>query len=163
GQLAALTGLGALRHLDLDLVGVDQVLAGHAEASRGDLFDGAAPRVAVGVAAIARRILAALAGVRLRAETVHRDGQRGVRLLADRAVGHRAGREALDDALDRLDLLDRQRRGRRPQLEQAAQRRQASRLIVDRAGVVLEDRVLAAARRVLQLEHRLRREEVVLG
>ena len=48
GQLPALAGLGALRHLDLQLVGVDQVLAGHAEAARGHLLDRAAPRVAVG-------------------------------------------------------------------------------------------------------------------
>ena len=41
GQLAALAGLGALGHLDLDVVGVDQVLAGHAEAAGGDLLDGA--------------------------------------------------------------------------------------------------------------------------
>ena len=51
GQLAAFAGLGALRHLDLQLVGVDEVLAGHAEARRRDLLDGAAARVAVGVAA----------------------------------------------------------------------------------------------------------------
>ena len=51
GQLAALAGLGALRHLDLQLVGVDQVLAGHAEAARGDLLDrrcGASRRSAAG-------------------------------------------------------------------------------------------------------------------
>ena len=31
GQLTALAGLGALRHLDLQFVGVDQILAGHTE------------------------------------------------------------------------------------------------------------------------------------
>ena len=54
GQLAALAGLGALRHLDLQIGGVDQVLAGHAEAARGHLLDRAAPPVAVRVAAVAR-------------------------------------------------------------------------------------------------------------
>ena len=52
GQLAALAGLGPLGHLDLDVVGVDQVLARHAEAARGDLLDRAAragPRSASGV------------------------------------------------------------------------------------------------------------------
>ena len=34
GKLAALAGLGALRHLDLQLVGVDQVVGGDAEARR---------------------------------------------------------------------------------------------------------------------------------
>jgi hypothetical protein len=42
GQLAALAGLGALRHLDLQLVGVDQVIGGDAEAAAGHLLDGAA-------------------------------------------------------------------------------------------------------------------------
>ena len=39
GQLAALARLGALGHLDLQLVGVDQVVDRHAEAAGGDLLD----------------------------------------------------------------------------------------------------------------------------
>ena len=39
GQLAAFAGLGALRHLDLHHVGVDEILRGDAEAARGDLLD----------------------------------------------------------------------------------------------------------------------------
>ena len=109
GQLAALAGLGALRHLDLQLVAVDQVVAGDAEAARGHLLDGAAPQVAVGVRREAHRILAALAGVRLAADAVHGDGQVLVRLAADRAERHGAGLEALDDLARRLDLLDRDR------------------------------------------------------
>ena len=42
GELAALARLGPLRHLDLQLVGVDQVLARHAEPARGHLLDRAA-------------------------------------------------------------------------------------------------------------------------
>jgi hypothetical protein len=64
GQLAALAGLGALRHLDLQLVGVHQVVRRHAEAARGHLLDRAAAPVAVGIAACeARLVFAALAGV----------------------------------------------------------------------------------------------------
>ena len=55
GQLAALAGLRALRHLDLELVGVRQVVDVHAEAARGDLLDRRAARVAVRVAHVARR------------------------------------------------------------------------------------------------------------
>ena len=47
GQLAAFARLGALRHLDLQIVGVDEVLAGDAEPRRRHLLDRAAPRVAV--------------------------------------------------------------------------------------------------------------------
>ena len=38
-KLAAFAGLGALRHLDLQLVRVDEILARHAEAAGGDLLD----------------------------------------------------------------------------------------------------------------------------
>src|SRR3546814_2531847 len=50
-KLSALAGLGALRHLDLDLAALVQVLGGHAEASRGDLLD----RGVLVVAVLARR------------------------------------------------------------------------------------------------------------
>src|SRR3978361_926149 len=49
GQLATLTGLGPLRHLDLDVIGVDQVLAGDAEPAAGHLLDRRPAQVAVGV------------------------------------------------------------------------------------------------------------------
>src|SRR6185436_20361838 len=111
GQLAAFARLRALRHLDLQVLGVDEIFAGDAEARRGHLLDRALSRVAVRVELVARRILAAFAGVRLGAEAVHGDGEGLVRLLADRAVGHGAGGEALDDRLDRLDLVDRHRGG----------------------------------------------------
>ncbi len=124
GQLPALARLGALRHLDLQIVGVDEVLAGDAESSGRDLLDRAPSRVAVGVGHVARRILAAFAGVGLRAHPVHRDRQRLVRLLADRSVRHRAGREARQDRFDRLDFV--QRHGRAGRL-QAGTGRAASR------------------------------------
>ena len=45
-QLAPLPGLRALRHLDLQLVGVREVDGGHAEAAGGDLLDRGAGLVA---------------------------------------------------------------------------------------------------------------------
>src|SRR5947207_882609 len=99
-------GLRALRHLDLQLVAVDEVVAGHAEAARGHLLDGAAAEVAVGVRPVAHRVLAALAGVRLAADPVHGDGEVLVRLAADRAERHGARLEALHDLGGGLDLVD---------------------------------------------------------
>ena len=89
---------------------VDEIFGGHAEARRGDLLDGAAAKVAVGVALEAVGVFAAFAGVALAADAVHGDGQVLVRFLADRAEAHRAGDEALDDLLGRLDFFDRNRR-----------------------------------------------------
>src|SRR5690606_1027795 len=91
GELAALAGLGALRDLDLQLLGVVQVLDRHAEAARGDLLDRAGLAVAAVVRDVARAVLAALAAVAACAEAVHRHRERLVRLLADRAEAHRAG------------------------------------------------------------------------
>ena len=106
GEFAAFAGLGALRDLDLDFVGVDEVFAGDAEAAGGDLFDGGALAVAVGHRDEAFGVLAAFAGVRLAADAVHGDGERFVGFLRDRAVGHGAGLEAPGDRLDRFHLLD---------------------------------------------------------
>ena len=102
--------------------------------------------------------------VRPAAKAVHRDRQRLVRLGGDRAVAHRAGREALDDLAGRLDLVERDRRAHAvAELQQPAQRGHPLALVVDQPGVLLEDRVLAGAGGVLQLEHRVRVEQVVLA
>src|SRR5690606_25604940 len=91
GQLAALPRLGARRALDLAVVGVGEVLGGDAAAPGGRrLARRAAARVVQPVG-----VLTALAGVGLRAEHVHRDRERLVRLGGDRPVGHRTRGEAL--------------------------------------------------------------------
>ena len=79
-------GLAPWAILICSLAGVDQVVAGHAEAAGGHLLDGAVLRVAVRQRHVAGRVLAAFAGVALAADAVHGDGQRLVRFLADRAV-----------------------------------------------------------------------------
>ena len=84
-----------------------EILGRHAEAARGHLLDLRAHRVAVRQRLVAVGLLAAFAGVRLAADAIHGDGERGVRLAADRAERHGAGREALDDVLGRLDLIER--------------------------------------------------------
>ena len=104
GQLAAFAGLGALRHLDLHHVGIDEIFRRHAEAARGHLLDGGALGRAVRQHAEALRLLAALAGVGLAADGVHGERQGLVRFLRDRAEGHGAGGEALHDLLRGLDL-----------------------------------------------------------
>src|SRR5690606_37097274 len=76
GQLAAFAGLGALGHLDLELVGVDQVLARDAETARCHLFNRTAAEVSVCVGSEAAAVFAALAGVASAADAVHRDGER---------------------------------------------------------------------------------------
>ncbi len=123
-----------------NLVRVDQVVRGHAEASARHLLHRAAAQIAVRIALEARLVFAALAGVRHAANAVHRNGQRLVRFLADRTEAHRAGREALHDLLRRLNFFDRNRRIRVLQLHQSAQRAQMPALLIDQVGVLLERR-----------------------
>ena len=159
GQVAALARLGALGELDLQVGGVHQVVAGHAEARGGDLLDAAdAQRVVDPVVGFA-----ALSGVGARADHVHRDGERLVRLLRDRAVAHRAGGEALDDLAGRLDLVDRDRLAGRLEPHQAAQRHQTVRRAVDMRRVPLEHAVVAALRGLLEQEDGLRVVQMVLA
>src|SRR4051795_12380228 len=82
-QFAAFAGLRALRHLDLQLVGVRQVVDRHAEAARGDLLDLRAPLVEKTLG-----ILTPLAGFRAPADAVHRDREVLVRLARERAERH---------------------------------------------------------------------------
>ena len=135
GKLAAFAGLGALRHLDLHHVGVDEIFRRHAETAGGDLLDRRAHAVAVRQRLEAIRFFAAFAGVRLAADPVHRDRQRGMRLARDRAERHRAGGEALDDALGGFDLVERDRLAalllRRLEPEQAANGQKPLGLLVE--------------------------------
>src|SRR5262245_35739807 len=84
-QLATFSGLRSLRHLDLQIVGVHQVLGRNTETGRGYLLDGAASPVTILVALISAWILTTFSSVALATDPIHGDGQILVRLLADGA------------------------------------------------------------------------------
>ncbi len=67
-ELAAFAGLGALRHFDFELFGMNQIIRGDAESARGNLLDlvGRGGLKAVGVG-----IFAAFAGVAASADHIH--------------------------------------------------------------------------------------------
>ena len=142
GQLAALAGLGALGHLDLQLVGVDEVVDRSRRSGPEATCLIAERRESPFGSGVKRtRVLPALAGVRLAAEAVHRDRERLVRLARDRAERHRAGREALDDLARRLDLVERDR------APSSASRNSSSPRSVARARRVLVDELASTRRR----------------
>jgi hypothetical protein len=98
GKLPALAGLGALRHLDLEFVGVDEVFAGDAEAARRDLLDGAAARSPVSGSGV-KRLGSSPPSPVLDLPPMRFIAMASVSwaLGGDRAEAHRAGAEALDD------------------------------------------------------------------
>jgi len=71
GQLAAFTGFGALRHLDFQLFGVDEIVRGDAETPGSNLFNfvGGSRLVAIGVG-----VFSTFTGVAFAAEDVHGGG-----------------------------------------------------------------------------------------
>jgi len=132
-QLATLTRLGALGHLDLKFISIDKVFVGNAKPAGRHLLDGAAAQVPVHVGFKAMGILTALARVTAPADAVHGNGQRFVSLAADAAEGHGAGAEALHDFRCRFHFIEAHRR---PLLkfQQAAQGRESAVAIIDRLG-----------------------------
>ena len=161
GQMTALAGLCALRHLDLDFVRRIEVCRGHAEASRGDLLDRG---TAVFLRSLCRDTLgafSALAGVRLAAESVHRDRERFMRLLRNGTVAHGAALEAAYDAVDALDLVKRHGRLGVVEIEQSAHA-DGIHLLGQHLAVFLVSVVIIEARRGLQRVNCLRVVEVLL-
>ncbi len=192
-QLATLAGFGALRHLDLNLVGRHQIFGRYAEPPRSDLLDlgpqgvtflqlvvrrrlnaalaqqvaqaGARlDALALQLTPVACRILAAFSGVRLPADAVHGDRQGGMGLGADRAERHRTGGEPLDDLGSRLHLIEWNRLfGIHLQLKEAAQGHVAARLVIDEAGVFAVRLEAARARGVLELGDGVRRPHMLFA
>src|SRR3546814_9718340 len=80
-----------------DLAALIQVFRGDAEAPGGNLLDRRVLVVAVVARHEARGILAALAGIRLRAHAVHRNVECAVRLRRQRTKRHAGRDEALAD------------------------------------------------------------------
>ncbi len=127
-KLAALAGLGSLRHLDLD---VGAVASGSATMTpkRPDATCLIAERRQSPFSSGVKRdgMFAALTGIRAAAETVHRDRESLVGLGGDGAVAHRTRGEPLDDLARRLDLVDRASTARRPVLNSNRPRSDARR------------------------------------
>ena len=150
GKLAALARLRALCHLDLQLIGIDQIVRGDAKPCRGHLFDRAATPITIHILLVAIFVLAAFAGIRLASDPVHRNRQRLVRFLADRSEGHRAGAEPLDDLLGRLDFFERDGIALL-ELKQPPDGAAMLRFVVHKPAVLLESRIAGDADGLLEL------------
>ena len=105
-QLTAFTRLGALRDLNLEFVGVDQIFRGYAESCRRNLFD---PVVGLTVVAICGRVFAALSGIAASRQSIHGHGKRAMGLGRNCPQRHGLRAEAAQNRSFGLDLVERQR------------------------------------------------------
>ena len=149
-QLTPLTGLGTLCHLNLQLFGLGQVIAGHPKAPRRHLLNRAVPRIAVGVKDVARRVFPAFACIALAANAVHGNRQRLVRLFTDRTIRHGACLKPFHDRLDGLYFVKWHWLPGVFEFEQAAQRRQTLCLVVDELGEFFKGGIIVGAAGFLQ-------------
>src|SRR5579864_1921285 len=161
GKLAAFAGLGALGHLDLEFIGVDEVIRGDAETCGGNLLDRAAARIAVGIGLEALFVFSALAGIGFAANAVHRNGESLVRFFTNRSERHRAGGEAFDDFFSGLYFLEWDRLVALLELHQAAQGAEIRALLVDEVGIFLKSLVALRTHGVLQLADRAGIQQVI--
>ena len=136
-KLSAFTRLRPLRHLDLNIIGIDQIFRRHAKAAGRHLLDGGTHGIAIRHGREAIRFLTAFAGIGTPADAVHGDGKRGMRFPADGTKAHRTSREALHDLMRRFNFLKRDRLFSEFEFQQPADRQQTTALIVDGLGEIL--------------------------
>ena len=120
-QLTALAGLGALRHLDLQLLGIHQIFSRHAEPSAGHLLGLRREAHAIHLGVVAGIVLAALTRVAACAEPVHGQRQGLVGLDAQCAKAHGTRHKVTYDALHRLHVVDGRRHRGSLEAEEIAQ------------------------------------------
>ena len=104
-QLAALTRLRPLRHLDLQVLGVRQIADGHAKTPRSHLADATGTALARRIRLVALRTFASFARVAKAADAVHRH-RNGLMCLGTQCPqAHRTTNKMVKHALNRLNLL----------------------------------------------------------
>ena len=162
GQLTALTRLGTLGHLDLQLIGIGQVMAGHTKATGGHLLDTREHGVAIFQRLEADRVFTTLTTVALAAQAVHGHGQGGVRFPGNRTKGHGAGGKALENRRCRLYLVQRNRLTVGLEVQQTAQGKGCPGLIVHAGSVLLEHHRVIVGRRMLQQTNGIGAEQMPL-
>jgi len=188
-QLTAFARFCTLRHLDLDLLSRCQVFGSHTEATRCNLLDLRAQRIArhqrhidfnhivtnhrcqcrtildrntAQLRTITFGIFTAFAGIRFAAYAVHRNRERRMGFGRDRTERHRASDKTFDDFFCRFDFIQRNRTGWIEfEFEQAAQSHVAFRLIIDDLRVLFIGAEVIRTGRVLQFCNRIRRPHVL--
>ena len=160
-ELSAFTRLCTLRHLDLDLFCMYEVIGSNTETSGSDLLDRTHLRIAVRHSLISFRILTAFTGVGLTAQTVHGDGQSLMCFLTDGTVGHSTCLKSLDDVLDRFYFVNGDRLLARNEFQKTSDRAESFVFFVQAAAIFLKEVVVTLSDCILQLVDRLRVEHMV--
>lgn len=121
GKLTPFAGFGTLRDLDLEFIGIGEIVDRHTKSPGGDLLDGGTFGIAVGEWLEADGIFATFTRIAFPFEAVHGHGDGFMGLGADRAEAHCTGAEASDDELGWLHFFDGDRLQGRLEAKQAAE------------------------------------------
>ena len=105
-QFTTLTRLCTLRHLDLQLIGVSQIMRRNTETARSNLLDSRSHSIAILHSLATLRILTTFTGIRLATKTIHSNGQSRVRFHRDGTIRHSTRNKATHNLRPRLDLIN---------------------------------------------------------
>src|SRR5688572_29052040 len=108
-KLTAFTWLCPLRHLNLKLLCVCEVIASHPKTARGNLLDGRVFPVTIWQWMKPCFILTAFATIALAANAVHCNCQRAVCFIRNGTERHRTGCKTLEDVFLWLNFFNRYR------------------------------------------------------
>ena len=158
-ELTAFTGLCALSHLNLQILGMTEIVDRDTETARCNLADGGTANFTVRPRSIAIRVFTTFTAVAHGSHAVHGDSDGFVSFGAQGAKAHGARDKVLDDVFAGFDFgnID---RSRFLELEESAECGKAFGLVVNELGIGLELFVIAHLHCLAECGDGLRRPQM---
>ena len=120
-QVSAFSRLRTLGHLNLNLLGADQIAAGHAETSAGHLLNGRTPVPVTSCGIQTFLAFSALTGVGFAVKHIHSQGQGFVCFLRNGAIGHSPCFKAFHNVIHAFHFLQRKGMFCKPKVHKTAE------------------------------------------
>ena len=105
-QLTTLARLGTLSNLDLNFVGINEILGSYTKTTRSHLLDCASCACAILARCKTSGILAAFTGITASTNFVHSNGNRFMRFLTDRTKRHCSCNKSFCNSFYRFYFID---------------------------------------------------------
>ena len=161
-QLATFTRLCTLRHLDLQILCMAEIVNRYAKAARSNLTDCRATDIAVCRRSIAVWVFTTFTAVAHGSDAVHGNSNRFVGFRAQGAKAHGTSDKVMDNRFAAFDFgnID---RSRLLKLEESAQSSLTFRLVVDELAIDLELFIIAPLHRLTECRQGLRSPQVLFA
>lgn len=107
-KMEELEGIWEMRKIDMDKIGIEEILSSKKEKERGKMIDWRELRVRSEIRKRVEkiRIIEEIEGVRIEENGVNREGKSGMRIYGDREEGNGEGWEKIEDISWRIKIID---------------------------------------------------------